>query len=263
VCTLIAIKGVLADAALVVGANRDELYARRSVAPRKVQDEPIVVAGIDREKGGTWMGANERGLFVALTNQREHHPPDRSRASRGEVVLEALSMEDVESVDELLASLDPSDFNGFNLLYGSAADLRVAYSRPDEAAIEVESLGDGVWVLPNDRIGSPHFPKSERALALLESLLERDLEGVLAGLPTVLGDHERPDASRVPAAPPGSRFDAGLLRILQALCIHTPIYGTRSSTLLALGEGRVERYLFADGPPCMTPFRDVTPLLST
>ena len=67
---------------------------------------------------------------------------------------------------------------------------------------------------------------------------------------------------RVPPPPLGSRFDHALLRRLQALCIHTPVYGTKSSTVLALGAGRVERYLFADGPPCVTPFEDFTSLLS-
>jgi hypothetical protein len=48
-----------------------------------------------------------------------------------------------------------------------------------------------------------------------------------------------------------------LLKALQALCVHAGIYGTVSSTVLALGPGRVERYLFAPGPPCRTAFSAV------
>ena len=56
-------------------------------------------------------------------------------------------------------------------------------------------------------------------------------------------------------------FTHETVRMLQALCVHTPIYGTRSATILMLSAGRVERYLHAAGPPCRTPFDDVTELL--
>src|SRR5262249_8559695 len=49
---------------------------------------------------------------------------------------------------------------------------------------------------------------------------------------------------------------------LTPICVHTLIYGTRSSTILLIGEDRVERYLFAAGPPCVTELGDVTALLT-
>jgi hypothetical protein len=52
-----------------------------------------------------------------------------------------------------------------------------------------------------------------------------------------------------------------MLQRLQALCIHTPTYGTRSATVLALEPGRVAHYLYADGAPCRTPFVEVGGLL--
>jgi hypothetical protein len=51
-----------------------------------------------------------------------------------------------------------------------------------------------------------------------------------------------------------------LVRRLKALCIHTPFYGTRSATRIALDPGRVAHYAFADGPPCRTPFVDYSHL---
>lgn len=208
------------------------------------------------------MGASERGFFVALTNQRSHRPPVTAPRSRGEIVAQALSSASVDGVRELLHALDPRDYAGFNLLYGDAARLEAAYVRPDRREAEVRPLGDGVWVLPNDRIGSPEFPKQHRAQQLVEPLLLVDeLSSLLGGLPGVLGDHQKPDITAVPAPPPESPFSRVVARELQALCIHTPSYGTRSSTVVALGEGRIERYLFADGPPCAAPFVDVTSLL--
>lgn len=257
-CTIVAIR---APGSLVVAANRDELYARRTASPRRVGADPIAVAGLDLEKGGSWMGANEAGIFVALTNQRQHEGIDADRASRGEVVLDALALDEVEAIDDLLATLDARDYNGFNLLYGDAGALRVAYARRDRAAVEIEPLDDGVWVLPNDRIGSPDFPKTRRAHALVDPVAAEGWPSLRERLPAALADHARPALEEVPPPPAGSTFSREMLQSIQAICVHTPIYGTRSATLLALSPGRVEHYLYADGPPCTARFADVTELL--
>lgn len=260
-CTIVAIKGMNRSFPLVVAANRDEFYARPASPPRVVHEHPRVVAGVDERSGGTWMGANERGLFVALTNQRQYHPPEGRPTSRGTVVLEALREETVEGVDAMLEALDARDYASFNLFYGDARTLRVAYARDDRRAVEVETLGDGLFVLPNDRIGSAEFPKTRRAVYLVEPLVDAAWPELAAGLAVALGDHEEPPLDAVPAPPDGAMFDRETLRRLQALCIHTPVYGTRSATLLALSPGRVSHYLFADGSPCTHPFEDVTELL--
>jgi hypothetical protein len=46
---------------------------------------------------------------------------------------------------------------------------------------------------------------------------------------------------------------------LESTCVHAGAYGTRSSTLLRLGDDPALHY--ADGPPCEAPYRDLTPLL--
>ena len=260
-CTVVAIKRAGSECPLVVAANRDEFYARASTPVRRVAESPAVVAGVDLVKGGTWMGASARGIFVALTNQRQHEGADGAKASRGEVVMDALSMPDVEAIDELLRGVDARAYNGFNLLYGDAASLRVAYGRADRAAIEIEALEDGIWVLPNDRLGSPDFPKAERARELVEPLVERPFSELATGLHGALADHERPPLEEIPPPPPGSLFTRETLRVLQSICVHTPVYGTRSSTLLALRHGSVHYYGYADGPPCEVAFRDETELL--
>jgi hypothetical protein len=79
-------------------------------------------------------------------------------------------------------------------------------------------------------------------------------------LESMLGDHELPSLADVPPPAPGSLASSlshEQLRALQALCVHTPSYGTRSATILGLAPGRVLHYRFADGPPCTTPFEDV------
>ena len=46
-----------------------------------------------------------------------------------------------------------------------------------------------------------------------------------------------------------------------ATCVHLGSYGTRSSTLLRLGEDG-DRLLHAEGAPCTTAYHDLTPLLA-
>jgi uncharacterized protein with NRDE domain len=259
-CTIVAIKRRNPFFPLIIAANRDEYYARPASAPQIAHENPRVVAGLDLHKGGTWMGANARGIFVAITNQRTHARTDPKRASRGEVVLEALATEDVASIDELLASIDPREYNAFNLLYGDAEELRVAYARDDGSKIEPAPLDDGLWVLANDRIGSPEFPKADRVLSLIEPYLDERWEKLAPALLRALGDHEKPALDRIPDPPIGSRLDRAMLRELQSVCIHTAIYGTRSATVLALDRHRVAHYLFAEGPPCVTTAREHTRL---
>ncbi|MBX3276012.1 MAG: NRDE family protein [Sandaracinaceae bacterium] len=257
-CTVVAIAGA---GSLVVGANRDEHYARATRGPRRL-DDGVVVSGIDGAHGGSWMGANDAGIVVALTNQRQLAGADPSKASRGRVVLDALARRDVPAIDAWLATLDGRAYNGFNLLYGAADVLRVAYARPERQAIEVFPLGEGVWVLPNDRLGSPDFPKAARARALVAPHVEGGWPALRAHLPSVLADHAMPPLEEIAPPPPGALLDRALLQRLQAICIHTPIYGTRSSSIVALSAGRVERYLHAEGAPCERDFADLTELFA-
>ena len=52
-----------------------------------------------------------------------------------------------------------------------------------------------------------------------------------------------------------------ILQALQAVCIHTPVYGTRSASIAAIAEREALHYLHADGPPCVAAFADLTELV--
>jgi hypothetical protein len=61
------------------------------------------------------------------------------------------------------------------------------------------------------------------------------------------------------AAPPW--WTREYARELQALCIHTPVYGTRSTSLVALAPDRVVDYWYVDGPPCQAAATSVVSLV--
>jgi uncharacterized protein with NRDE domain len=260
-CIILFLYRVHPEYPLIVAANRDEFYERPAGKPQMLSDDPRSIGGLDLRDKGTWMGANDRGIVVGLTNQRTHQLPDPTLQSRGRVVREALRASSVEEILEPLLTIDPVQYNPFNLLFGDAERLFVAYARRDQARIAIENLHPGVYVLPNDRLGSAEFPKAARVQERAFEVSMQPWTHLRHSLVTILSDHDLLPIDAIPEPPIDSIFTRSWLQRLQAVCIHSESYGTCSSTLIALLKNRVAHYLFAPGPPCQTPFEDVTALL--
>ncbi|MCA9679653.1 MAG: hypothetical protein KC464_31765, partial [Myxococcales bacterium] len=79
--------------------------------------------------------------------------------------------------------------------------------------------------------------------------LATDLAGVLA-------DHTLPPPERTPVPPPGAFITAETARLVQAVCIHAPRYGTRSATLAAVGDDGLRDYHVSLDAPCRSPLVD-------
>ncbi|WP_338867120.1 NRDE family protein [Myxococcus stipitatus] len=262
-CTLVILRQVHPEWPLVLAANRDEFYARPATGPQVLMESPRAVGGRDVERGGSWMGVTNQGLFVGLTNQRGGRTQGSAPRSRGEVVLKALQAGGVDGVERYLDTLRGEDFLPFNLLYGDARTLRVAYARTGQSRLRREDVPPGIHVLPNDDLDSPALPKVGRAKRMAAELVNQPWPRVEAGLKALLADDQLPPLEQVPVPPEGEAFPRDFLQQLQALCIHTPTYGTRSSAIVALAPGRVGHYLTSDTSPCKGPWRDVTSLLDT
>src|ERR1051326_4582959 len=95
-CLLALFFRVVEDAAVVVGANREEYYQRGGEPPRLLQGPLCAVAGIDPVGGGTWLRANETGVLAAVTNRQKREPPAQPR-SRGLLVRELLTYPSAEA----------------------------------------------------------------------------------------------------------------------------------------------------------------------
>ena len=246
-CTLIAFHGVWSDAPLVIATNRDEAYGRPSAPPRWHDGEPAVLAPLDQRAGGTWMGANGRGLWIGLTNRRAgtNDPGLRSRGLLCRDLLRAASA--AEAVSRLEALVER--YNPFHVVAADAE--RMVLVEYESGRADVRPLPPGCHVVTN-RPSDQHAeePKAKRAWRLLyESGLwpadrggpaPADLEARLAA---ILGDH-------------GSQGQ-------DALCLHGERYGTLSAAIWRIawpagGAGEPDiRLAFADGPPCTTPFAAV------
>jgi uncharacterized protein with NRDE domain len=262
-CTILVFHQVHPSFPLVIAANRDEFYSRRTTGPGVLSTHPRVIGGRDLERGGTWMGFAEGGLFVGITNQRTLAPPQPAKRSRGEIVMTALRSRTVEEIEKMLSKLDARYYGPFNLMFGDARALRVAYAREGDPYIRAHEVPPGVWVLPNDTLASRELPKVRRTEELARPLIEHPWYALTPELHLLLADHKLPPIDEVAEPPPGSWLSREMIHNLQSICIHTPQYGTRSATIAAVAKEGLVHYYFAGGPPCMTSLVDYTYLMSS
>jgi len=248
-CTIALLVGV-AELPVVLAANRDELYARPTRPPERLA--PGLAAGVDVQSGGTWLAVHVRGRFAAVTNQRALAERPQNVRSRGLAVVE---LAQAEHQDAYVAALDPKAYASMNLAWGDAAKVSIAYVR-HEGTKEIIVLPKGIHVLANDRLLSPDFPRAAHLAALIAPHAREPRPELAAHPATALADHTRF------AVPPPPHLPPEIADALTATCIHTPAYGTRSSTIVGLAPGRVAHYLHADGTPCTTPFVDRGDLLA-
>jgi uncharacterized protein with NRDE domain len=244
-CTLALYTRVTTEIPLLVAANRDEFLDRPTAAPQVLSHRPWVVAGQDLVAGGTWLGLNENGLVVGLLNRRSGFPPDPSLESRGLLCLRALQCDDLAQVEAMLRGEEGRRYNAFTLLAASRERALVAIPRGGDML--VSELEPGLHLLTNLEVDDPTCPRiaaSHRLFAEV-SLHGRDADAdLIRSLRRILSNHS-------------TQLDPRSVDDHNGLCIHHGPYGTRSSTVIALGDGQRARYWHADGAPCRT---DYTPV---
>jgi uncharacterized protein with NRDE domain len=249
VCTLTLAWQVFADAPVVVAANRDELRDRPSEPPARIADDPAVVAPRDAEAGGTWVGYNEHGVFVGVTNRWVTGLA--GERSRGLLVRDALRRDDAETaVRYVERAVDADEYDGFNLV---VADETAAFLLEWDGRLHLTQLEPGVHVVVNVGAALGGGGALTDTFFTPEARSER-------------GEEQAENARTVRTAltpEPGEDADSWLDRATTVLadhdygvCIHEDGYGTRSSSLLRFGRDGVD-YWFASGPPCETAFEPV------
>lgn len=240
-CILMVIHRVMPAYPIIVAANRDEYYDRPSRGPSLLRRSPRVWGGRDERAGGTWMGFNEHGVVVGLTNRRLHaeQPTEPKRRSRGWVCLDALQGRTASEAAETLVSQPPQRYNPFNLLLMDSTELIwIAY---DDRPV-ARPLLPGLHVLANGELNDFQTARLRRARQLLQPTEPASLHDLMPVLQQTCRDHE-----------PG-------VKDRETICMHrdNDNYGTVSSTILALpANGQHPAYHYAAGHPCRTPYAAV------
>lgn len=249
-CTLALAWRALADAPVAVAANRDERLDRPSEGPaRRDFGGTRVVAPRDVRVGGTWTGYNEHGLYVGVTNR--WGAGIEGERSRGLLVADALAEPSARAARETVErAVERHDYAGFELVVADA-DEAVLFEWDGE--LRATSLAPGVTVvvnvgaaLPDGDTLVPGEPSDGRVPAARRAAQATAARRLRARLEPHEG--ERASAWLDRAGVALGDHDAGV-------CVHGDGFGTRSSSLIALGD--VREYRFADGPPCETPYRRV------
>ncbi len=237
-CLLALFFRVVEDAAVVVGANREEYYQRGGEPPCVLQGSLRAVAGIDPVAGGTWLGVNENGVLAAVTNRQKLETPAQPR-SRGLLVRELLTCPSAEAaVDYALGELQRHPYAGANFLCADASRAVVIQAGDH---LRIRPLTPGIHVLSNGDVDDPNDPRLKYALDWLTRRPYDSAADCVDALRELCAQHE-------PDHPP--------------ICFRHKDRGTVSSSIIVVRRAMVEStYLHAQGPPCETPYLDYSCLL--
>lgn len=207
---------------LIVLANRDEFYDRPTAAAMRWDDHPKVTAGRDLVGGGTWLGIADGGRFAAVTNYRDPSRPVGS-ISRGRLVADFL-IGDAEPATYMEGIAEhANEYSGFNLIAGTTEDLFYFSNASDESP---RRLTPGIYGLSNHLLNTP-WPKVSNGLRAFEHLIEKDRFSIEKGF-ALLADETLAADLDLPDTGVGIEKE----RVLSPIFIRTPIYGTRSSTIV-------------------------------
>jgi uncharacterized protein with NRDE domain len=217
---------------VIICANRDEFHQRPTQSMHWWPENNLltgnVLAGKDKQAGGTWLGLNKQGRFSALTNFRQPDLIDNNKQSRGELVLQALSRQDDEMTKQLAKSF--SDYNGFNLVFGQLNKL-VCF---DSVSQKQQVLNSGFHSLCNGALDDiwPKMALGQTKLA--DAIKDHSLD--IEQLFKLMKSGQQAQTEHLPKT--GIPLDWE--QLLSSIFIISPEYGTRTTNIITLdNEGNI------------------------
>jgi uncharacterized protein with NRDE domain len=242
------------DFPLVIAANRDEFYARRTRPAAWWGQAVSLLAGRDEESGGTWLGINRRGRVAMLTNVRAPLERNPHAPSRGLLVLSALQSPGPLAQWVLENGRGAQSFNGYNLLVGEplpvpsrGIDAQLVYTsnRNQDAAEAPRALAPGIYGVSNALLDTP-WPKVTRAVGAFACQIANRVDSEV--LLRLMANRELARDSELPNT--GVPLDWE--RALSAIQIRAKGYGTRATTVITVRRDGtvhfVERAFSTDAP---------------
>ncbi len=228
------------DRPLLVAANREEAFHRPALAPHLQPGQPRVVCGIDQTAGGTWLGVNQHGLMVAVTNRPKRIVPLAPR-SRGLVCRELLTATSAaEAHRRGIEILERDACAGCNFLCVDQGEGWVIHAGD---VLESVALSPGLHLLSNGDLNDPHDGRLNRVRDAWRAELSGDANGFVAWGEQVCGLGPGPAGE-----PP--------------IVLRKERRGTVSSSIVAVTPAASESiYRHASGPPDLTPYLDFSPVL--
>jgi uncharacterized protein with NRDE domain len=211
---------------LIVAANRDEFYNRKTAPAHYWKNHPTLLGGRDLEASGTWMGMTTSGRISMLTNYRNPQNINPNAPSRGQLVSDYL-IGDI-SGDEYLKkiSVHGKEYNGFNLINGSVDELYY-YSNYAEG---IQQIKPGLYGLSNHLLDT-NWPKVERGKEKLNPILAQSKINPEELFDFLYDDQRAPDTNL-----PNTGLSLERERALSPMFIKTDNYGSRCSTVILVDQ---------------------------
>ena len=213
-------------------ANRDEMRTRLPAHPPRVvvRDGVRILAPVDADAAGTWIGVNEHGLGLCLLNgpPRANAEGPEGFTSRGLLVLDLLGAEALDEVERRVRATDLDPYRGFTLLglaLGAPPTLQVWDGR--SLVRHVDPVQPLVSSSRNTEEARRHRERAWRRIHAADAAPTPD---------SLLAFHR----SHEPEPGPWS------------VCMHREDARTVSASRVQVGaDGRAE-FHYAPGPPCRT-----------
>ncbi len=225
---------------VLLAANREEHFGRSTLPPATHLPENDsaalgVVCGTDLRAGGTWLGVNEKGVLVTVTNRYDHPPPDGapSRGTLCRALLDAPTAEDAARRAE--EELSTRRYAGANFV---CLDASRGFVVQAGAAVQTIELSPGLHLLANGDLNDRADLRQSYFRELYAARAVRGSDDFFAAAAEICA----------------TGFDASGER---TIVLRGDDRGTVSSTLIGVGDdpGRAV-YRYAAGPPDQEPYRD-------
>jgi uncharacterized protein with NRDE domain len=209
---------------IIIAANRDEFYQRKTIPAHFWKDHPHVLAGRDAEANGTWLGVNTSGKISLLTNYRDLSNLKSSAPSRGKLVSNFLI--DAANAKNYLEAVQETSqaYNGFNLIVGSTEGLYY-YSNYGDG---IQQIQPGIYGLSNHLLDTP-WPKVVRGKEKFSNAIQAEVID-----PEVIFEALADESTAPLEQLPNTGIPLEFEKALSAMFIKTKGYGTRSSTIVLI-----------------------------
>ena len=217
-------------------ANRDEFHERPTAPLHAWELEGgTLYAGEDLRSGGTWLGVSSNAEFALLTNVRNSTLNMPGTApSRGALVVNAIQSGHGPSEEE------SAHYAGFNLIHGNLGSLALRYTsnqgvRLNNGFLFSSALQQGIHTLSNGHLDAP-WPKSLRLKEGLIGEIDKSISSHVElskfeqSLLELLEHTGLADDAELPSTGVPHEWE----KMLSAVKIISPLYGTRSSAIILL-----------------------------
>jgi len=239
-CLLAVQYRLVPESPILVAANREEYIDRPSQTPSIQSGKPRVLCGIDQKAGGTWLGVNQNGLFVGLTNRATVTPLFGQR-SRGQLAMDLLRCTSSRrALEKAQTEFAKNRYEGCNIII---ADAKAGYAIHADERQEVVELQEGLNIIGARNLNDPDDARVQLAKRLLTLQTLDSPVKFLAVASKVF--------ARAPVGPGRP-----------SMVVRNGDYGTVSSSLIALGvKPRDAIYQFSNGAPDRSKYEDYSPML--